>query len=142
MQVVKYDIENRETTNVVLEDKEPVFKKDPRGGSQVIRINENQRLAFVHETSLLHDPFRRKDGDYAHRVIVWDNDWNIIHTSEKFHFMGTFYNYGKNQDFNIEFVTGAAIHGDDILISFGFQDNASFILKMNIQVFFNFLVGN
>src|SRR6056300_1378460 len=63
MQVVKYDIENRETTNVVLEDKEPVFKKDPRGGSQVIRINENQRLAFVHETSLLHDPFRRKDGD-------------------------------------------------------------------------------
>lgn len=140
-QVVKYDIEKRATTEVVLDENKlnETFHKDLRGGSQVIRINQNQRMAFTHETTLLRDPFYRKDGDYAHRVVIWDNDWNIVHSSEKFHFLGTYYNYVNSQDYNIEFVTGAAIHGDNILISFGFQDNASYILKMPTQVFVDFL---
>jgi hypothetical protein len=31
---------------------------------------------------------------------------------------------------DIEFVTGAAIYKGDLLVSFGFQDNAAFILRM------------
>jgi hypothetical protein len=29
----------------------------------------------------------------------------------------------------VEFVAGAAKYGDDLLISFGFQDNAAFVLR-------------
>jgi hypothetical protein len=140
MQVVHYDIENRKTTNVYLDEGErKPYPKDFRGGSQVVRINENQRMAFIHETNLLRDPFGRKDGDYAHRVLIWDNDWNLIHASKPFHFLGTYYDHVTNTDYNIEFVTGMAIHGNNILISFGFQDNASFILRIPQNVFADFL---
>ena len=140
MQVVHYDIENRKTTDAFLyEGERAPYVKDFRGGSQVIRINENQRMAFIHETNLLRDPFGRKDGDYSHRVIIWDNDWNIIYASKPFHFMGTYYDHVTNTDYNIEFVTGMAIKGNDILISYGFQDNASFILRIPQNVFFDFL---
>ena len=140
IQVVKFDIEEG-TTEVVFEDtsdRKP-FDKDFRGGSQVMRINENQRMAFIHETNLLRDPFGRKDGDYSHRVLIWDNDWNLVHASKKFHFLGTYYDHVTNTDFNIEFVTGAAVLNNDILISFGFQDNASFILRIPLNVFYDFL---
>lgn len=140
MQVVHYDIENRKTTNVYLDEGErKPYPKDFRGGSQVVRINENQRMAFIHETNLLRDPFGRKDGDYAHRVLIWDNDWNLVHASKPFHFLGTYYDHVTNTDYNIEFVTGMAIHGNNILISFGFQDNASFILRIPQNVFVDFL---
>jgi len=140
MQVVHYDIENRKTTNVYLDEGDrKQYPKDFRGGSQVIRINENQRMAFIHETNLLRDPFGRKDGDYAHRVLIWDNDWNLIHASKPFHFLGTYYDHVTNTDYNIEFVTGMAIVGNNILISFGFQDNASFILRIPQNVFADFL---
>ena len=138
--VIKYDIETG-TTEDAIYDKEKFIEanKDFRGGSQVIRINDNQRMAFIHETNLLRDPFGRKDGNYAHRVIIWDNDWNIVHKSREFHFMGTYYDHVKGQDYNIEFVTGVTMVGDDILISFGWQDNASYVLKLPKAVFANFL---
>jgi predicted GH43/DUF377 family glycosyl hydrolase len=141
-QVIKFDIENGTTEDAVYDATKWVeANKDFRGGSQVIRINENQRMAFVHETNLLRDPFGRKDGNYAHRVIVWDNDWNIVHKSKEFHFMGTYYDHVKAQDYNIEFVTGATVLGNDILISYGWQDNASYILRLPLTVFAEFLYG-
>lgn len=139
-QVVKYDIDEG-TTEIVYEDtndRKP-FPKDFRGGSQVLKINENQRMAFVHETNLLRDPFGRKDGDYAHRVLIWDKDWNLVHASKKFHFIGTFFDHVTNTDYNIEFVTGATVLNNDLLISFGFQDNASFVLRIPLNVFTDFL---
>jgi predicted GH43/DUF377 family glycosyl hydrolase len=140
MQVVHYDIENRKTTNVYLDEGErKPYPKDFRGGSQVFRINENQRMAFIHETNLLKDPFGRKDGDYAHRILIWDNDWNLVHASKPFHFLGTYYEHVTDTDYNIEFVTGMTVIGNDILISFGFQDNASFILRVPQNVFADFL---
>jgi predicted GH43/DUF377 family glycosyl hydrolase len=140
MQVVHYDIENRKTTNMYLDEGErKPYPKDFRGGSQVFRINENQRMAFIHETNLLKDPFGRKDGDYAHRILIWDNDWNLVHASKPFHFLGTYYEHVTDTDYNIEFVTGMTVIGNDILISFGFQDNASFILRVPQNVFADFL---
>jgi hypothetical protein len=141
-QVVKFDIENGTTEEVFksTEDRKP-YQKDFRGGSQVIRINEHQRMAFVHETNLLRDPFGRKDGDYSHRVLIWDNDWNLVHASRNFHFMGTYFDHVTDTDYNIEFVTGMTLHPDsgDILISYGFQDNATFILRLPQKVFLDFL---
>jgi hypothetical protein len=52
---------------------------------------------------------------------VWDDDFNLVGISpEPFSFL----------DARIEFAAGAAILGNDLLISFGFQDNAAFILKV------------
>ena len=141
-QVVKFDIESGTTVDAVYDaDKKIDANKDFRGGSQVIRINEHKRMAFIHETNLLRDPFGRKDGNYAHRVIIWDNDWNIVHKSREFHFMGTYYDHVRGQDYNIEFVTGVAILGNDILISYGWQDNASYVLRVPQRVFLEFLHG-
>ena len=142
-QVIKFNIEEGTTENAIYDPNKYVqASKDYRGGSQVIRINDQQRMAFVHETNLLRDPFGRKDGNYAHRVIIWDNDWNIIHRSREFHFLGTYYDHVKAQDYNIEFVTGATMQGNDILISFGWQDNASYILRMPWKTFSEFLTGD
>jgi predicted GH43/DUF377 family glycosyl hydrolase len=140
-QVVKFNIEEGTCEDAVQlsEDQRANLQKDLRGGSQVIRIDDNKQMAFCHETNLLKDSFFRKDGNYAHRVVVWDNDWNIIHTSKEFHFMGTYYDHAKSQEFNIEFVTGVTFTETDILISFGLSDNASYILKMPQGVFFDFL---
>ena len=139
-QVVKFDVEEGTTEEVYVDESErKPYPRDFRGGSQVLRINDHQRMAFIHETNLLRDPFGRKDGDYSHRVIIWDNDWNMVHASRNFHFLGTYWDHVTNTDYNIEFVTGMCVVGNDILISFGFQDNACYILKVPQNVFLEFL---
>lgn len=139
-QVVRFDIEKGTTHEVVLdEDKVYTFNNDLRGGSQVIRMNPEQRMTFCHQTTLLKDPFNRKDGDYAHRVIVWDNDWNITHSSKQFYFFGSHLDHASSNKYTIEFVTGVAYLGNDILISFGLSDNACYLLRMPMKVFSEFL---
>lgn len=140
-QVVHYDIEKRVTTDVTVKTPEERYplQKDLRGGSQVVRINENMQMAFVHETNLLRDPFGRKDGNYAHRIVIWDNDWNITNISSEFHFLGTYYDHVTGQDHNIEFCTGLDLVGDEFLISFGLSDNVSYILKTPANVIFDFI---
>lgn len=142
-QLVKFDIEEGTTTEVFVEKTErKPFTYDFRGGSHVISINNNQRMAVIHETKLLKDPFGRKDGEYPHRFVIWDKDWNIIYVSRSFHFMGTYYDHVTYRDYNIEFVTGMTMHNNCVLISFGFQDNAAFILKIPLEVFLEFLTDN
>ena len=140
-QVVHYDIEKGVTTDVTVKTSEERYplQKDLRGGSQVVRINENMQIAFVHETNLLRDPFGRKDGNYAHRIVIWDNDWNITNISSEFHFLGTYYDHVTGQDHNIEFCTGLDLVGDEFLISFGLSDNVSYILKTPANVIFDFI---
>jgi len=139
-QVVKYDIEEKTTTEVVLDESKFIqFNNDLRGGSQVIRMNPDQRMTFCHQTNLLKDPFLRKDGDYSHRVVIWDNEWNIIHASKQFYFFGSHHDHASSNKYTIEFVTGTQVLGDDILISFGLSDNACYILRMPVKVFLEFL---
>lgn len=93
--------------------------KDQRGGSQVLRWG-NVYIAITHEVDLYKNYLEQKDGLYRHRLVVWDQQFNLIGLSrEPFTFL----------DAKVEFVAGAAKHGDDLLISFGFQDNAAFILR-------------
>lgn len=141
-QLVKYNIEDGTCEDAVNDpDNRYDFAHDMRGGSQVVRINENQQMAFIHETSLYRDTFGRKDGSYQHRVVVWDNDWNIVHRSQPFYFMGNAHDHVKAIDYTVEFAVGAAFHKGDILISFGLQDNCSYILRMPQDVFMQFLRG-
>lgn len=139
--IVHYDIEKRESTSVIVDhDKKYAMPRDLRGGTQVIRINEEQRLTISHEVDLKKDVFGRKDGNYMHRAVVWDNDWNIVKTTQEFSFMGFQKDHTTGNDYGIEFATGIAFHNNNVLISFGLQDNACFILSIPDDVFTEFLM--
>ncbi|CAB4166908.1 hypothetical protein UFOVP964_7 [uncultured Caudovirales phage] len=93
---------------------------DQRGGSQVINWGENY-IAITHETALLKNYMGQKDGVYRHRLCVWDKDFNLIGISpEAWSFL----------DAKIEFVCGATVHENNLLLSWGFQDNAAMVLEV------------
>jgi hypothetical protein len=96
----------------------PMGKRDPRGGSQVIPWGEYY-ISFPHEVNLYMNYLNQRDGIYRHRMIVWDKDFNFKGLSKEFSFL----------DAQIEFCVGAAKLEDDLLLTFGFQDNAAFILR-------------
>ena len=92
---------------------------DQRGGSHIVPWGDYY-LAVTHEVRLFKNYLKQKDGIYRHRLIVWDKEFNIVGVSPKeFAFL----------DARIEFVAGAAKYEDDLLLSFGFQDNAAFVLR-------------
>jgi predicted GH43/DUF377 family glycosyl hydrolase len=92
--------------------------KDQRGSSQLIRWG-NMYISITHEVDLFKNYLSQKDGVYRHRLCVWDDQLNLVGLSKEFSFL----------DARIEFCVGAAVHDGDLLISFGFQDNAAFILR-------------
>lgn len=124
-EIVKFDIETNETNTVHLEHQKVYsFPRDLRGGSQIVKW-KGYYVAITHEVNLFNDGLGRKDGKYLQRIIVWDKDWNIIQSTDDFSFM-------KGE---IEFVTGLAINNGTVLISFGFQDNAAYILSISETLF-------
>jgi hypothetical protein len=55
---------------------------------------------------------------------VWDKEFNFVGLSKEFAFMDT----------PIEFCVGAAPIGDNLLVSFGVQDNSAFVLEVPNKV--------
>lgn len=99
--------------------------RDLRGGSQVFRWR-GFWVAIVHECELWHNDDGQKDARYRHRVAVWDDRFALIGLSpEPWSFL----------DGEIEFCAGATVFGDAVLLTFGFQDNAAFLLQMPSDVF-------
>jgi hypothetical protein len=92
--------------------------KDQRGGSQLVKWG-NVYISISHEVDLFKNYLDQKDAIYRHRLCVWDDQLNLVGLSKEFSFL----------DARVEFCTGAAIHNGDLLISFGFQDNAAFVLR-------------
>lgn len=139
-EVVKFDIENG-TTETVHHERESYVQmvRDLRGGTQVYPIGDGKRITFTHEVDLTRDTFSRKDGHYNHRIVVWDEDWNLIHKTRDFHFMGTQIDPTTGYEYNIEFATGMTFLDGHIIIAFGYQDNGTFLLKMPEDVFFDFV---
>jgi len=118
-EVVKYNPVDKTTTSIVLKTDKIEDIRDPRGGSQVI-LYKDYRIAITHDVNLFNNIQGQKDGIYRHQFITWDKDWNIIKVSKPFSFM----------DGQIEFACGMCLYKEDLLISFGFQDNASFLLQI------------
>lgn len=141
-EVVKFNIEDGTTEQIIHDPTKtyPTLWRDVRGGTQVVQIAPDRRMAITHEVDLMKDIHGRKDGHYAHRAIMWDDDWNIIHHTKEFTFMGSQTDWRVGSQHVIEFATGLAFAGADALISYGFQDNGIFILKMPQEVFFDFLL--
>lgn len=120
-EVVKYDINTGKTEQVSVTQWRDLGCIDLRGGSQVIRMNDQYRFALNHETYLFKSEQGRKDGIYRHRFIVWDNDWNIAKVSKQFSFLNA----------DVEFAVGMCEYKNDYLMTFGFQDNAAYLLKVS-----------
>ena len=96
-----------------------VTTSDQRGSSQVIQWKDFY-ISIHHEVILFKNYLSQKDGLYHHRLAVWDKDMNLIGISPK---KWTFL------DGRIEFCVGMTEHKGDALISFGFHDNAAFVLR-------------
>lgn len=93
---------------------------DQRGGTQVIKWNSFY-IAMPHEVYLYNNYLGQKDGIYRHRLLVWDDQFNLVGMSpEPMTFL----------DAKIEFAAGMAKWHNDLLITFGFQDNAAYILEV------------
>ena len=103
---------------------------DWRGGSQLLRVGDVY-VQIVHETNLYFTELKRKDATYRHRILLRDpTTFEVVGKSEPFSFMG-----GK-----VEFCCGLAQHPSDpsrCLITFGFQDNAAFMLNIALSELFS-----
>jgi hypothetical protein len=117
VEVVKANTEKEECEQVSL--KSGVLPPtDQRGSSHVVPWG-NMYISISHEVDLFKNYLNQKDAYYRHRLLLWDDQMNLVGFSKKFSFL----------DARIEFVAGAAVHNGDLLITFGFQDNAAFILR-------------
>jgi len=118
-EVVKVNIETLTSETIVnrIQPSASHLQRDMRGGSQVISYKDYY-IALVHEVNLWNNEKGNKDGQYYHRFVVWDKEWNIVKTSEDFKFFGA----------NIEFSCGMAFANGNFYISFGFQDSSAYLL--------------
>ena len=123
-EIVEVNRKTGKSKTVKLVEQDVKFKRDLRGGSQVVKYKDFW-VCITHEVDLWNNEQGKKDAQYYHRFIVWDKDWNITHHSDKFKFM----------DARIEFSCGLHIEGDEMYIPFGFQDTTAYILKMTTDIF-------
>ena len=128
LEIVKVDLETSTSKTVLFKEQNIPLTRDLRGGSQVIPIGD-YRIAVTHEVDLWNNEIGNKDAHYYHRFIVWDKDWNVVKISDDFKFLTG----------HIEFACGLSLYNNDLLISFGFQDNAAYILRTPIQFLENLL---
>ena len=94
-----------------------------RGSSPVIPLGKN-RICITHECDFFHHPGFKKDAEYYHRFVMWNENWDLVHLSKPFKFMAA----------QIEFACGLAVKGNDLIITYGYQDNAAYALKMPISL--------
>jgi predicted GH43/DUF377 family glycosyl hydrolase len=129
-QIVKYDPSTRTTHVVVSKDLNENVSKNLRGGSQVISWGDRGYLSIVHEPYHTY-PNGNFDNEYKQQFIEWDSEWNIVRTSPQFSVMGA----------RIEFVSGLTTLDNDVIITFGYQDNASFVARVSKEFVEEFLNG-
>lgn len=96
----------------------PIPASDQRGSSHVVKWG-SMYISISHEVNLFKNYLQQKDAIYRHRLVLWDDQFNFVGLSKPFSFL----------DARIEFCVGAAVFEGDLLISFGFQDNAAFVLR-------------
>jgi len=120
-EVVKADLNTAKASQVFAGQKTYNLPYDVRGGSQLIPWDDGTFLGIVHECKFIPKNFNGyKDADYYHRFIIWNSDWSIKYISENFNFLTA----------KVEFCIGLEQVNDNIIIVFGFQDNACYAVKL------------
>lgn len=120
-EIVKYDIDTNKCETVVMKNESDKLPNNLRGGSQVIDWGEDSYLSMVHQAYHSYDENGKFDNEYKQQFVLWDSEWNIIKCSPQFSVMGA----------KIEFVSGLTICNDDIIITFGHQDNSAYVLRVS-----------
>lgn len=105
---------------------------DLRGGSQVLPLGDDHYIALVHEVDLFASEVGRKDAVYRHRFIVWNKQWEIVKFTKDFSLMNG----------HVEFAVGMCRFNNDMIITFGFQDNAAYVLRLGIAEMLDFINDN
>jgi hypothetical protein len=121
-EVVKANPDKSECEQVLTKST-PSVPIDQRGGTNIVSWGEYY-IAFTHEVKLWRNYLNQKDSIYRHRMIVWDKEFNFVGLSKSFAFLDT----------PIEFCVGAAVRNGKLLLSFGVQDNAAFVLEVPKKV--------
>ena len=116
------------TSKQVFIGEENLIDGYPRGGSQVISWKDGY-VAITHDVDLFKSEVDRKDAIYYHRILFWDKNFNLLKSSNKFSIMGG----------HVEFCVGLEIHKENMIMTFGFQDNAAYLLKFDESVLEEFL---
>lgn len=129
-EVVKIDLATNSSKTIARSETALEGIRDLRGGSQVIPWGENY-IAVTHEVDLWNNEPGNKDGRYFHRFVIWDKNWKIIKTSSDFNFL----------DGSVEFSCGLAQYRDKVLITFGYHDNAAYILEVPKTFIDDFIYG-
>jgi len=127
-EVVKVDITNGSSTTIFDGQYIPA-PTDFRGGSQVVSYKDYY-IAIIHEVDLFNSEVGRKDAVYRHRFVLWDKNFQLLKYSEPFSIMGG----------HVEFATGMIIKNNNFLITFGFQDNAAYLLTIPETIVLNLLI--
>lgn len=109
---------NESKCEQVLLKETPAAPSDQRGSSHVVKWG-SMYISITHEVNLFKNYLKQKDAIYRHRLVIWDEQFNFVGLSKPFSFL----------DGQIEFCVGAAVFEGDLLITFGFQDNAAFVLR-------------
>ena len=117
-EVAKFDPVTGICETVILTEYQDLKAADLRGGSQVIPF-EDHYLALTHETYLFKSEAGRKNVSYKHRLVLWNQDFHIVKISEPFSFTGC----------EVEFCCGLCDYNDSLLMTFGVQDNAAYLLE-------------
>lgn len=102
--------------------------RDIRGGSQVIPW-KNYYVAITHEVDLFKSETGRKDAIYRHRILFWDKNFNLIHWTNDFSIMGG----------DVEFCVGLTKKENNFIMTYGFQDNAAYLLEFPEKILDDFL---
>jgi hypothetical protein len=121
-EVVKANPDKSECEQVLVKQT-PSVPIDQRGGTNIVSWGDYY-IAFTHEVKLWRNYLNQKDSIYRHRMIVWDKEFNFVGLSNSFAFLDT----------PIEFCVGAAVRNGKLLLSFGVQDNAAFVLEVPKKV--------
>ena len=121
-EVVKANPDKSECEQVLVRST-PSVPIDQRGGTNIVSWGDYY-IAFTHEVKLWRNYLNQKDSIYRHRMIVWDKEFNFVGLSNSFAFLDT----------PIEFCVGAAVRNGKLLLSFGVQDNAAFVLEVPKKV--------
>ena len=127
IEIVKIDQENKTCETVQL-GTDINFDSDLRGNGQVIPFDDGY-LTLTHEVDLYRSEADKKDATYRHRLCHWSKNWKLIKKTPQFSFMGA----------KIEFACGLAEHNGNILMTFGFQDNAAYIIGCSKQTVRNLM---
>jgi hypothetical protein len=120
-QVVKVCKDGGPTVSLHIGDYQ-YYSYDFRGSSQVIPYKDHY-ICLVHSCLLYTSDTGRRDARYRHLFIVWDKNWNVVRYGEPFSFLGG----------EIEFCCGLCLWKNKFLITFGFQDNSSFLLECPVD---------